>query len=1423
MPLISNKSKCPHAWFDGKPKAIAWRIRRGFRLAVKRGQVAVFCGLTVLVGISAVADDATIRFDFSPLAEVLPMDERSAVAVIGDGMKVAIDRPFARPQDRYVEVLVDVADGDALIKASLRDALSGDGLFEKTATPKARRGRLLIDMRRLSRKEVEFTLELVKGRDAKAIARTILYAKTPDEPLRTGQRVRIGLDVPDGVESLHAWPVTFGVPFPAGTLWDIDRVRLVDADGRPLPCQKETTGLWAEDGAIQWIRFDTLVSHPGGCYVELTDDAGAQSKVDQSVEVVAADHRVTVRVAGAEYVLAKGVSPIRSISHKGRVVASADGGARGLYAVDNRGRLGQAVADGETMTVEASGPVTASVRFEGDYATREGERLARHVTRLEFFAGQPSVQVTHTFVLTCNTNELWFRDIGWHLNVEPGEEAKAMFATSRTDWQMSFETDVRRSEAVYLLQDDYIQFGGGKDHFAIASETESRDGQKKTLLEGAECGDWAAMRGDAGGLMISCRDTARQHPKEYRFATNQMDFKLFSSLADEELDFRPAVLARRWNRGGKLTGEYAESAKTLETNAVGWSKTHEFLLRPVAPTETDDTLARLSRLHSTPVLGLADPKWIHESRAMGPLHPKDTERFREAEELIEAAFDNYYNTIHSINEYGFVDYWAGPHYSGFPSRHRYRLSYTIRNDAWLLYARSGERKIYEFARNSTRTFQDNIMAQWDGPDRIRGLFTSSGGSAYDSLPYYWERTTNPEFSTDTTLGHMLCAYRLCGYRRGRDGVLEYVDGLKRWWNGPYSEFRRTWRPIMLARCLLQSYTLTWDEDLRVMLNAVTNFLYDPETTVALTKDRPYNSPTYKTQTDVSTLIRLWQQFGTPRLYEMAYGVSDYWYRRSVGRSTNSRLQRGIVGDFLFVQTGDPRVAQWLALGIRQEAGEPINTGVSHAVARFQGIPYSQSVVVRTDADRKPLASWAGFEDFGYPVSFVLQKGKQDSIDSRVNVSQPGDVGARLTVRPVQPSTSLGLGGIQVDEEMGGSVRVLLPKDADGGAYEIRFSEPSSAAVMANGRFPLVVYAPEYFRPFPKIQNPFTPIYFQVPEGENDGRIFFEGSARLFDPDGEPYLDGAELQGWVKLPADKPGLWSFQPLKNWLVCVRNLPPFFAFDDPSSYFDPAIPWHRVDEQAFDEPPEEAEYVTGVSETETDRALNLCGARTLTLEPGPPHPSGDGGRFLPFKQGTIEFYIRPYWNTFDLWPRGRKVLIRMPADEQDWILQYAVYPENERWPPMRSLYSHVLRGSFVTTEPGRNNRFYGCRRLIVEAGNWIHVAWVWGQREIIGAHRDVQRIVTTRTFVNGKLGTNYHYPYRDAWPKHAPRQLLIGDGLNAAIDKLRISDVIRYNADFTPPSVETHLRVDEHTRAAFEFDGSLSGRSHDYDGPLPVNLTE
>jgi len=58
-------------------------------------------------------------------------------------------------------------------------------------------------------------------------------------------------------------------------------------------------------------------------------------------------------------------------------------------------------------------------------------------------------------------------------------------------------------------------------------------------------------------------------------------------------------------------------------------------------------------------------------------------------------------------------------------------------------------------------------------------------------------------------------------------------------------------------------------------------------------------------------------------------------------------------------------------------------------------------------------------------------------------------------------------------------------------------------------------------------------------------------------------------------------------------------------------------------------------------------------------------------------------------------------------------------------------------------------------------------------------------------------------------------------AAYDELRISHTQRYTEDFRAPSRDIELRLDEHTRALFHFNGDLDGESHGYKGELPAVL--
>ena len=68
-----------------------------------------------------------------------------------------------------------------------------------------------------------------------------------------------------------------------------------------------------------------------------------------------------------------------------------------------------------------------------------------------------------------------------------------------------------------------------------------------------------------------------------------------------------------------------------------------------------------------------------------------------------------------------------------------------------------------------------------------------------------------------------------------------------------------------------------------------------------------------------------------------------------------------------------------------------------------------------------------------------------------------------------------------------------------------------------------------------------------------GKIFFEKKARLYTPDTEKFDGGKEVSGWVEIPKDKPGLWSFESIDAGIVKTENLPGFFSFADPNFYME------------------------------------------------------------------------------------------------------------------------------------------------------------------------------------------------------------------------------------------------------------------------------
>ena len=1327
-------------------------------------------------------------------------------------LRLDMDRNRARPGERFLEMNFALVMDEARLRgarltAALYDLEDMRRLATTEVVPTGTAGRLFVDLRSVNRDRALLRVELrAAGRKGLlGAASALVRAAPPAVAMRNGDRFDVRIDVPKGAGEVKAWPVTFGAPFPAGALWDVSRVRVVDGRGRAVPFQTEVTGRWAPEGAIQWLRVDALVDSGRGCAVVL----GPPAKPAAPAKPLTLERRgdaVVMDTGVARYALGPGPSPVREVFRNGRRVVRAQG-ARGLYVVDQRGRLGRAASQGETVTVEARGPVAGCVRFEGDYRDASGRRMARHITRVECFAGQPFARIVHTLVLTENTNEVWFREVGWELAVEPGENVNALFGADRADASkiVSQPLSAARPEA-FMLQDRHFAFAHGKSHFSV-NAADSR-GKARARHEGEECGDWAAALGARGGALIGCREAARQHPKEFVVGRGLVNLKLFSDRAGEQLDFRPPALVKKWDLANWRPGLSPKSKKALvetvgkiKTNAVGWAKTHELLLSPLAPGEDPKALARLARLRSTPVYAHVDPAWIYKSQVLGRLHPRDPKRFPQAEQVVDAVFDYAKTRVPAFGEYGFTDYFAGPHLSYIgdrPTRKRNKDTYCLHEAVWFQYARSADRSNLELAANCTRGYMDYYVSHHTADRKIRGLYHYQGSDNdwTSRLPFCWH---GPAAFTNATTTHpsaYIRMYRMTGSRRALDVALEYADAVKK--HLTPAQIKRQARPSQLLKAVVQLYQLNWDPELRKHVDAVGDHVYDPETSLHVTKEKP-RGLYYKVTSDLPGLIDIWRTLGERRYFEMAFRCAEWrWYQSLAYNLYDYGYTMGYVGPFLYEHTGDPSIPQWLHERMLNAAAtyDPTTGKFSnrHALCPaynyfiMRDMGFVEDLVRRTNADKAELASWVAFDPFGESASVFVRKTSRESLRLWVG-------GLRQGVQWLNAKGVPLFVGARIDY-LSGRHCLELFKDLDGGAYEARFPATTrSCALVATSSVPMVLRAPIYWRPFPP-QRPRQRVYFRVPKPAKGARILFERRGLLFDPKGKPYRAGDKLTGWVDLPAERPGLWGFELPEGGLVKVRNAPPLFAFGDPKRYFDPGAPWEREEVDATP-PPKRTDFVPGAVETPGNKALYVTLSRRFRVLAGPDLPSGDGSRFLPVRQGTIEFFFRPNWSTFSV--TGRNVpLAVVETSGKPFVFRYDMTPKHKpEW------HAYVLYSTFAYQT--RHYRKY----TVIEPRKWIHLAWVW--------HVEHGKTVA-RVFVNGKQGT--HSVSGNRPPITAkPRALMLG--WDAAFDELRVSDVPRYKEDFRPPSRERELRLDKHTRALFHFDGDLRGVSYGHEGSVPTRL--
>ncbi len=1321
-------------------------------------------GLALAFGLVAQAQTRNVSWGADRLAAALPLD--SALAPIHDAgaFRLSLPKTNLRPGERYLEAIVELSPSEQLagLEWDVRVLKPGQtapvSLSRRPITQQ--RACFDFDARAVGSTEGILQVSLLRGGKSIAVAAES-FSVAQETPFDQYPAPAVMIDWPKSHPDEKAAWVTFGVPMPRGAVWTSDRFILTDEKGATIPSEFKPSAQWARGGSQKWLLVDALVPNQSRLQVKIGESSVRLPKI----QVRQSHGLIEVDTGAARYSLVPRGGIIDRIDAGGTAVAGGGNASRGLFVIDQQGRLGRVAGKDTTLTVESSGSLTACIKAEGIYRSEDGSELARFSTWLQFAVSRPECRITHHLVLTQDTNKVWFKQIGWEFPTGDWKASQGIFSISRDEPGKIAERSITDGEAM-MIQTEHRRYGGGADRFEI---TEPNSPAKAFP---GEMGDWAAAFGSRG-LLIACRESARQHPSAFRISPHQVAVDLFCSTGGEELDFRSPALVKKWNTGNRIAAQTAENTSRLPTNAVGWSKTHYLLISPFPQNTLPATLAAAGASFATPVYAAPDPQWVYRTEVAGPLYPQDRKQFPEVESFIDGSFDYWASGQEAAGEYGFVDFHAGPHHTReLPqSQGRYRASYTLRNAFWLLYLRSGERKFRDLASWSNRVYLDSYLANWDGPDRISGLYIHGFGTndPYAGLPYYWNGPTRPGLGTHTNLDQFLFDYYLTGNPRTREGVLAYAEGVKRWWKNEKTD----WRILAVLRAVNQAYSLTWDQELRTMQEEILNSVYSDQSPVFLKSEgRAYDSSTYKTQEDLSALIEGWDLHGTKRYWNIATSLARFWWQAI---NPGPRFERGRSGNFLWKNSRDETIAQRLLLAVRQEIVSPFESNSASAEFRFQGIPYALDVIARSKTnaiDSASFTSWVGFEPLSGRSGVILRKQAQ-GFNASLQFEHAG-LKELPEVIALNDVSKIGLSTLSMNVESGNGIRLSAPPELD--PVDLFVSAPPTGLQQAflNQKGGFVLYADGWWKPNPEKLNPPVKIFFEVPKDATGATISFERKTRVYAPDGAPWNGGKPVQGPLSLPPDLPGLWHFVPVESGAVKATNIPPLFAFDRPDSYFRPDL--GKIPAAKSSLP-----------------SLELKGT---VVGPGHPLLITSDPKTLPREEGTIEFYLKPAWDSFELQDGTRKRLLMLRTDHgKPWSLLYVVDSKRAGWPGNPWSKSHVLEMTIEAAGASQRDA-YRIRRTLFNKGEWVHVALVWGQRNFGYTKNREKPSLDAAIFINGVGGKSVSWPRQGSQPAAAPIEFLAGADLDGEIAHLRISGCQRYKEDFTPPSVEMLTRNDEKT---------------------------
>lgn len=637
-----------------------------------------------------------------------------------------------------------------------------------------------------------------------------------------------------------------GVPIARGVLTDPSRVSLT-RDGENIPVQATTVATWGppgtpDAGSVRWLRLD---------FVDSVEAGAQQSCMLHIGKTAPVPHRVTVRDTPRSIAVNNGrlfilidkssFNPFASLRVDGKPLPRGEG----AYVTDAKGMRYHASNDPDVkIEIEQQGPLAAVIRAEGWFVNpagplrdrkenKDGPRtrdinpsdtrqaqaeplprpkgaFCRFVTRLYIAADQPDLRVQHTFILTEDSRDTQYGDIGLHL---PAPDAQSITFAG---------VDQPIAGPAHLLQKSWDAFD-----IVDASGNAVASGEKATGIA------------RAGATGVAVREFWQNYPKEISFEPGELTVHFWPAHGINRAEDGDAFC---WENGWRLP--FVHSGKLLnfevpkrlfedeaefppnrvlykngasKANALGISRTHDLLISFAA----DETFTDRAAVFQADPHPMPAPKYIEYTKAVPEITAAQPDEYPFAEHWFANSYKWVIRAHKNYNAYGMWNYGDVNHYffytgtDGDPReymRPRYRRLWAGTHHgyarlAWWLYMRNADPVLLEHARAQTSHIADVDTSHWeDGVvwnKRIGGLCDYKG-------IVHWHMGNRAWYNAE--VDYLLYDFYLTGDRRSWDVAMEHGDYTRRALR-PHRN-RESAGQLDVYACMWRA---TWDERYRDVL------------------------------------------------------------------------------------------------------------------------------------------------------------------------------------------------------------------------------------------------------------------------------------------------------------------------------------------------------------------------------------------------------------------------------------------------------------------------------------------------------------------------------------------------------------------------------------------------------------------------------